>query len=342
MGHDALILGTTRMPQRNGRNPRVEVVAASEGTASRSGVTDGKRPTPQLDERDPAITKLRETDKDVVLGLMRIQSRLRGILDKMLAPGAGTDRLFSHTAGKTLLHAGFDPSLVERRLLGYQDGMDSSMKTLVEDLVGGIRVEAGLERISVFLGSSGAGKTTTVLKVASGLLLPNGLKPNVVYFGKDDGRSVTWLKSQCRKIGVRFKKVSGTRNLEKILRKAGKTPVLVDTPGISDLTDEELRFIAEAPRVYRGMRIRLVVDSAMDPQNMCSIASCLPDPSRVSLVLTKLDEATRIGGAISMAIERRIPLAYITGGKDLDGGIYTADASLLSEKILESLEDTQR
>ncbi len=339
MGSDAVILGTTRMPRQRGGPHQVEVVAASDGTPVRSSATGMKRRPQRTDQHDPDITELRNADKNLVLELRQIESRLRGLLDEILGPQAGAGQPLADTAGKTLLDAGFDSHLVEKRLSAYRHAIDASTESLVEDLVGRVRVDPALERISVFLGTSGAGKTTTVLKVASRVLLPNGLKPHVVYFGEDDGRGVTWLRNQCRRIRVRFKKVSGIKNLDRILRKARKHPVLIDTPGISDLSDEDLRFIAKAARVYEGMRIRLVVDSGMDPQNICSIASCIPDSSRMSLVLTKLDEATRIGGAISMAIDTRTPLAYITGGKDPDGGIYPADTTLLSEKILESLRD---
>jgi flagellar biosynthesis GTPase FlhF len=89
------------------------------------------------------------------------------------------------------------------------------------------------------------------------------------------------------------------------------------------------------------MRIRLVVDSGMAPGNICAIASCVPEAPPVSLVLTKLDEATSIGGAVSMAIDTRTPLAYLTGGKDLHSGIYAADPSLVSEKVLETFRGSQ-
>lgn len=341
MGSDALILGTTRVPHPDGRLHRVEVVAATDRTTDRQVITGGRRPVPQMDQRDPDIVHLRRTDRDLVLELRQVESRLRDLLDKILGPGADADLRLGGTADKTLLDAGFDSHMVAKRIPAHPHGTDLSPKVLIEDLVGRIRVDPALERISVFLGSSGAGKTTTVLKLASVVLLPNGLKPHVIYFGKDDGRSTSWLKNQCRRINVRFKKVSSIASLNKILRKGSKHPILIDTPGISDLTDEDLQFLAKASKVYEGMKIRLVVDSGMDPQNICSIASCIPDSSRVSLVLTKLDEATRIGGAISMAINTRIPLAYLTGGKNPDGGIYVADATLLSEKILESLQDSQ-
>lgn len=337
MGDDALILGTTRLPGRAGKPKRVEVVAAVE-TGRRSPAAVPGRRGAKLDAGDPEIAHLRKTDKDLAVEIRQIESRLKELLDRILGPAAQTAESTAAVAGSKLLSAGFDPDLVRRRLPVERQVSDCSIEALVDDLVDRLRVEPPLEKISVFLGSSGSGKTTTILKVAAGMLLPMGLKPQVIYFGTDDGRSTAWLSTQCRKLRIRFRKVSDIKKMAKILRKAGKHPILIDTPGISDLTDAELGFIAEAAKSIDGMRIRLVVDSGMDPRNICAIASCIPEASHTSLVLTKLDEATSIGGALSMAIETRTPLAYLTGGKELGTGIYAAHASLISEKILESLD----
>jgi len=116
--------------------------------------------------------------------------------------------------------------------------------------------------------------------------------------------------------------------------------VLIDTPGIARLGDDGLELIAGITRTMEGAVIRLVVNSAMDPANISAIASCIPRPARVSLVLTKLDEATRIGGAISAAIREGIPVAYVTGGRDFESGIYVPDRMLLYDRIVEGLAET--
>jgi flagellar biosynthesis protein FlhF len=137
-------------------------------------------------------------------------------------------------------------------------------------------------------------------------------------------------------MGLKFTHISRLDKMAKILRKE-KSPVLIDTPGISELGDAELRFLVEASRELTGMGLRLVVDATMDPWNMCAIASCIPEASAMSIVLTKLDEATRIGGAVSASIASGIPVAFVTGGRDVADGVHVPDAALLSEKILDSI-----
>jgi flagellar biosynthesis protein FlhF len=349
MGDNALILGTTRVSSQSGKPSRIEVVAATTGDATPAArqiakpASDrqpyGSRAKPAI--TDPEIGKMRDMNKDLVLELRQIEARLRDLLDKILLPADSPILQDPGKADQRLLSTGLDPFLVKKEDGGLPTPAESPIELLVEDLIDRVRFEPGLKRISVFLGASGSGKTTSVLKIAASVLLPGGFKPQVLYFGRDDERSTAWLRSQCKQLGVKFRKVSSIKKLDKILRKASKNPILIDTPGISDLTEEEVRYLGDAAKIHEGMRIKLVVDSGMDPQNLCAIASCVPEPSRMSLVLTKLDEASRIGGAVSMAINTRIPLAYVTGGRDISTGIYAANSALLSGKILESLSEAE-
>jgi flagellar biosynthesis protein FlhF len=206
-----------------------------------------------------------------------------------------------------------------------------------EDVVREVPIDQGDELVSVFLGPAGSGKTTSVLKIAAGVLLPRRIKPVIVRFGDSGGKDVAWLKSQCKKMKIKFKAVEDVKKIEKLLSKRPRGPVLVDTPSLSRLKDDDLRALLAMSKRLAGMKLRLVVDAAMDPRNICAIASCIPDVSALSLVLTKMDEATRIGGAVSAAIGRKMPLAYVTGGSDIRDGIYVPDKGLLLEKVLEGV-----
>jgi flagellar biosynthesis protein FlhF len=194
------------------------------------------------------------------------------------------------------------------------------------------------ERVSIFVGPSGSGKTTALLKVAAAVLMRRGIVPRVLHFGERRTRDSRGLASSCRRLGIKFKAVSDGGALAAEIAKSGGEPVLIDTPGIGELNDEGLEALAGLTRNAEGAVIRLVVNSATDAANISAIASCIPGPARVSLVLTKLDEATRIGGAVSAAIREGIPVGYLTGGRDFRSGIYVPDRGLLYDRIVEGLD----
>ena len=332
MGKDAVILGTTRRAKADPDGNLVEVVAAAGG---RGGAGSATTAAPAV--RDAAaedVARLRGVDRDIMGELRQIDGRLKEIMQSIVAPQpAGAQE---RRTGVRLEEAGFDRSLIGDGVALARGGW-GSFEGVFEDLVREVPIDQGNDRISVFLGPAGSGKTTSILKIAAGVLLPKRVKPLIVRFGDDGGKDTAWLKSQCKKLRIKFKAAPTAKKLEKVLAKGAKGPILVDTPSLSNLKDEDLKAVMDMSKRLEGMKLRLVIDAAMDPRNICAIASCVPDASGLSLVLTKMDEATRIGGAVSAAIGRHMPLAYVTGGSDVRDGIFVPDTGLLLEKVLEGI-----
>ena len=281
------------------------------------------------------IKDMRKLDRDIVTELKQIETRLKDFLESFDAPAARRSEKVL-PLNKDLVNAGFDPAMLEGKIPASLLRSDAASAQLVKALVGGVPAARTEDSILVFLGPSGSGKTTTLLKVARTVFLNNNVKPKVVFFGSDD-EDTSWLKTRSKRLGLKFRQISSMDKLAKMIKKE-KAPILVDTPSISDLGDTEMRFLVEASRETPGMGLRLVVDATMDPWNVCAIASCIPQASNMSLVLTKLDEATRIGGAVSASIASGIPVAFVTGGRDVGDGVHVPDAELLSEKILDGVK----
>jgi len=364
MGDEALILGTSRSRGRKGRAGRVEVVAARDrmggrpraraetagavasvgavvGAASRAVQPDrwqATQPGPSgrssVAPHTKEIKDMRKLDRDIVTELKQIETRLKDLLESFDAPATRRSEKVL-PLNKDLVNAGFDPAMLEGKIPASLLRSDAASDQLVKALVGGVPAARTEDRILVFLGPSGSGKTTTLLKVARTVFLNNNVKPRVVFFGSDD-EDTAWLKTRCKRLGLKFRQISSMDKMAKMLKKE-KDPILVDTPSISDLGDTEMRFLVEASKEIPGMGLRLVVDATMDPWNVCAIASCIPQASGMSLVLTKLDEATRIGGPISASIASGIPVAFVTGGRGVGDGVHVPDADLLSEKILDGV-----
>lgn len=348
MGEDALILQTMR--RRKGAESVVEIVAANNRAArsasdlnARNAGQDGqgrKAPEDGSARLDREGAAERGADLSIMRELEQVELQLNSIMTKIAPPAWDDRRKQLSELRVNLQNAGFDPGLVQRRFLKNEPVPGGSFEAYLKDLIGDVPLEIPEERVSVFVGPSGSGKTTALLKVAVAVLLSKGVKPRVLFLGSGRTRDSRGLAASCKKLGLKFKAVCDGRQLAKEIMKSGEKPVLVDTPGIAGLGDEGLELVAGLTRTIDGAVIRLVVNSAMDPANISAIASCIPGPARVSLVLTKLDEATRIGGAISAAIREGIPVAYLTGGRDFESGIFVPDRMLLYDRIVEGLAET--
>ena len=328
MGSQAVILGTARRAGRSGSVVEVVVASGEEVEQMANAAVS------QQAGSGGRLERIRKLDGDVLSELRRIETRLQEIAESIVG-----DALMKGTSALgNLLEAGFDPTLLRTRVKLDHLTRTDSFETLVASLLDDITIERPLEKVAIFVGPSGSGKTTTVLKVARRCAEQNGNKPIIVFFGSKSAREVPWLKRQSKRLGVRFRVVTEPDDLERLIAKNRSKSILVDTPGLSDLSDSHLRYLVDLTKGDLSVRLHLVIEATMDPHNILAIASCIPGSPNMGLVLTKMDEATRIGGAISVALANALPLTYVTGGTKLTDGIFVADHGIIREKVFESLE----
>lgn len=332
MGCDAVILGTSR--RRGSKGGVVEIVAAKgEGASEMSRcnldlVSSSRR---AADE----IGTMKQASKDLLHEIRQIQARLAEIVEAIVLADSSRSMVAKGSDLCRLVEAGFDPMILRGKpdLYGLWKAEDD---LLIEALVKSVSIEIPDERVSIFVGPSGSGKTTSTLKVA-GSKIRLGQKPTVVELDPNGSRKSDLVKDQARRLGAKPLRIARATDIEKIIN--GKAmAILVDTPGLSEISDEDLRFLADLCSRHAEVRMHLVIDAGLDAQNVCAIASCIPQVPRLGMVLTKLDETSRIGGALSASIETGLPLTYVTGGTRPTDGIFIPTHDLILEKVSESLK----
>ena len=205
-----------------------------------------------------------------------------------------------------------------------------------------LRVETGWagegQRTLAFVGPSGAGKTSALLKLAErysaagfsvGVL---ALEPGRDSDGVRRGRPVDALDE--------------SRSFD--LRRAGSVPavrvalrafsdhdvVLIDTPGIST-TD------ARAREALRGLLSECAVDElhAVIPlgiadRELKDLLGRLATLGANRLLPTKLDETRFSGPLLTLAARSQLPLAYLGTGPNIPYDLELADGGSISDRIL--------
>lgn len=333
MGYDALILGTSR--RRNGKRVAVEIVAAKG-----EGASEMARCGPAYEGRSHqtvnGIKEMKQVSGDLLREICQIKERLAQIVESILLSDSTRSALARGSDLYKVVEAGFDPMILVNRSnfdgLWKSEGKDFLIQALVQN----ISIEIPNERVSIFVGPSGSGKTTSVLKVAA-TKVRLGEKPIVIELVGNRSRKSDFLKGETKRLGAKFLRITGAAKLEDLMKNK-KAPILVDTPGLSEIPDGDLRLLADLSGRYPEVRMHLVIEARMDAHNVYAIASCIPEVPRLGMALTKLDETSRIGGVLSASMEAGLPLTYLTGGFRSTDAIFIPTHDLIFEKISESLK----
>jgi flagellar biosynthesis protein FlhF len=80
--------------------------------------------------------------------------------------------------------------------------------------------------------------------------------------------------------------------------------------------------------------VHLVLSSVASPSSIRNASEQFAGVGATALVLTKLDEATGIGGLLALLKHGRLPLSYVTMGQNVPDDIASADARKLARRML--------
>jgi len=165
-----------------------------------------------------------------------------------------------------------------------------------------------LSGIHVVMGPSGAGKTSTAVKLAAEAAQAHGTE-QVAVLSWCDGRLGAWAQIQmgCSKIGVDCFRAQETSLLLPLLEELrGRSCVIIDTPGI-----EMNRHRGRLQELISDARFHLVV-----PMDAAShqAEQLLKTHDWTSLMVTKVDEAVHGWGLISALSHRPLAVYPWTGG----------------------------
>jgi flagellar biosynthesis protein FlhF len=206
------------------------------------------------------------------------------------------------------LPAGISPDDAQRRALA---GLARRIHTTGDALLdNGGRV--------AFVGPTGVGKTTGIAKLAARWVMRHGPR-DIALVSLDDARfgAHEQLRVLGRLLGVESFTLDGVANLEGLLSRLPRHRLLlIDTEGLSP-RDAQLasraaafREVATRTGVTPWLTLSASAQAGVIEDAVRGFAAF--DPRAV--LLTKLDEAACLGGALSALATSALPVSYVAGG----------------------------
>jgi len=193
-------------------------------------------------------------------------------------------------------------------------------------------------RITAFIGPTGVGKTSTIMKMALDPVLFRSKKIAIISMDHYRMAAKETLKIFSRISKIPFYTARNANELKRILRQLKNyDKVFIDTPGRSPFF----------PNYFHELKTMLSSDSAIDIHLVLSATSDIEDiflsfgllsllqPS--GIIMTKIDETARPGKLISIIKETGIPIDFITDGQNISGNLHPNNGAVLWNRIEQAL-----
>ena len=180
--------------------------------------------------------------------------------------------------------------------------------------------------VIALVGPTGVGKTTTVAKLAARYALRRGVR-HAALITTDNYRvgAHEQLRTYGRLLDIPVRNALNKNELKSHLDDVlDKDLVLIDTAGMSQRDIRISEQISVLKETKANMKVFLVIAATSQLSALEETISVFRGVDLDGCILTKLDEATSIGPAISAMIEQKLPLAYISDGQRVPEDLHLA------------------
>ncbi len=249
---------------------------------------------------------------------------MRGVIEQRFGALAYLEKLQRDPRqaklSQRLLDAGFSPLLTRRltdSLPADGDELAWAAAVLEPNLQTGARAppleDAG--GVYALVGSTGVGKTTSTAKLAAAFATRHGAGHlGLITLDAYRVAAHEQLRAYGRILGVPVHTAHDRASLEDLLDLlSGKKMVLIDTAGMAQ-RDERTRELLDMLS-HRAVQRLLVLNAAQQGETMDDVIAAYRGAQCRGIVLSKLDEAVKLGPALDALIRHKLKVLAVANGQ---------------------------
>ncbi|MDD5065779.1 MAG: flagellar biosynthesis protein FlhF [bacterium] len=190
-------------------------------------------------------------------------------------------------------------------------------------------------RIFMFVGPTGVGKTTSLVKLAANLKLKEDREIEIYSLDNYRIAATEQLKTYCDIMQIPFRKFDNKADFKNTIKKSKADIILLDTAGRSpkdEISISALKDYMKQINIYH-IDIFLVISASTKKEDILDISDKYSRLGYQYLLLTKLDETVTLGTIVDSLFYLKKPLTYVTFGQDVPKHISLANAELMIDTI---------
>ncbi len=188
-----------------------------------------------------------------------------------------------------------------------------------------------------FIGPTGVGKTTTIAKLSSKLLLEDKKKIAIITSDTYRIAAVEQIKTYANILSIPVEVVYEMKDLQEVLPKYKDYDyILVDTAGRSHKNKEQYKDLKNLYSAFDGYSYLtyLVLSATTKYKDLKNITSMYSDIGDYSLIFTKLDETDAIGNILNIKLDTGMPLSYVSYGQNVPDDIEIMNPQVIAKQVL--------
>lgn len=354
LGPDALIISNKRI------NGGVEILAtdstdeaaahamaaskttvASNPAVSSSTTSSGSRPPMTPPPRPPSSTQ------EVMSAIQSLKGSLEGRIEEVMWSNQLRVNSELLSLFQNLLSYGFSMALLRAMLKRLPAGLSlrAAMQWVRKELDTHLPVLKSEDHLwqpglaLALVGPTGVGKTTTIAKLAARAVRKFSSE-NVVLVTTDTYRigAHEQLKIYADLLHIKIHVVQKPQELRQvILGLRADQVILIDNVGVSQrdkyVQDQSMMLASAGRRIQR----LLVVNAASHGDTLDEVARMYRKDAGTSLtgcIISKVDEASRLGAALDIALRYQLPIHYVSDGQRVPEDLRYLNASQLVDMAL--------